>query len=122
MPIVALYQFRALLPAKPEFARLAPGGTLAREGLLLLRQAAEGRFDAEAIAACEKIGATNVQILRHAPLDLAALQRPRNEAFVAQYETALREGLAITVYDTALPGDPLAQSDGAFSPSTRTRH
>ena len=122
MPIVALYQFRAHFPVKPEFERLTPDGTLARKGLLLLRQAGEGRFDAEAIAACETAGATNVQILRHAPLDLVALQRPQNKAFAVQYETALREGHALTIYDTPLAGDPLAQSDGGFSPSDRTRH
>jgi hypothetical protein len=122
MPIVVLYQFRATFPAKPEFARLTPSGRLQRDGLLLLRQEAADRTDAAAIAACEKAGATDVQILRHAPVDLIALQRPQNEAFVAHYETALREGHALTVYDQALPGDPLAQSDGGFSPSPRTRH
>ena len=121
MPIVVLYQFRAQFPAKPEFARLTPSGLLLREGLLLLRQAAEGRLDAEAIAACEQVGATNVQILRFANVDLISLQRPQNAPFVAQYDTALREGYSVTIYDAELPGDPLAQTQGVFSPSTRSR-
>jgi hypothetical protein len=118
MTIVAIYQFRALIPAKPEFERMTPSGRLLRDGLLLLRQDADERADALATAACEKHGVTQVEIRRYAALDMAALQRPQNEAFVAQYEQAMRDGSALTYYETGVVSDdPRAVASSGFSPA-----
>ena len=98
MAIVAVYKFRATFPASSD----SQGGE-SREGLLLLRQDADTRSDADAVAACATHGALDATIERYSALDTAALQMPRNRDFVALHDQALREGSALVSYVVAAP-------------------
>ena len=98
MPIVAVYKFRATFPSSsPSTTAQSPDGD-SREGLLLLRQEADLRADADAIAACAGHGALDARIERYSALDPASLLKPRNRDFVPLHAEALRDGSAIISY------------------------
>jgi len=99
MAIVAVYKFRAMFSS----IGALPDDGESREGLLLLRQAADARADAAAVAACAFHGAREAVIERYSLLDAAALHRPRNRDFVQLHATALSEGSALVSYVIAAP-------------------
>ena len=98
MPLVAVYKFRANFRAMDP---LRPDQSL--EGLLLLRQEADVRDDAAAIAACTALDAYDAVIDRYALVDVAALSRPSNADFVEMHAKALREGSALAYYVNTPP-------------------
>ena len=101
MSIVAVYKFRATFPATPNPAGALPGDGGSHEGLLLLKQEADVRDDAAAVAACAFRGAIDAAIERYSPLDIAALQRPQNRDFARLHAIASSEGSAMMVYGPA---------------------
>lgn len=120
MAIVAVYKFRALFHDNPALGS-SPAG-LSRQGLLLLRQDADVRADAAAIAACATHGARDATIERYAVLDPASLAHPQGREFAGLHATALKDGSAMMFYlHTAPPSEaPLVTSAG-FGPDLRTQ-
>jgi len=120
MPIVAVYKFRATFRATATHQPALPRDGLSREGLLLLRQEADVRDDAAAIAACAAYGAFEAVIERYAPLDPAALDKPQNKEFVELHATALSEGYAMMYYLNSAPADePPLVIEAGFRPAGR---
>jgi len=103
MAIVAVYKFRAKFRSMSDPTDTPPLVGLSREGLLLLRQDADVRSDADAIAACRSRDAFDAVIERYSPLDPAALDKPQNKDFAPLYEQALREGSALAYYGNTAP-------------------
>ena len=115
MPLVAVYKFRAnfraMDPQRPDQSL---------DGLLLLRQEADLRDDAAAIAACTALDAFDAVIDRYAPVDVAALARPNNADFAEMHAKALREGSALAYYVNDTPASEGASTAPAgFTPSGR---
>ena len=113
MPIVAVYKFRANFRATDP---LRSDESL--EGLLLLRQETDARDDAAAIAACTALDAFDAVIERYAPVDVAALAKPQNDAFVAMHARALSEGSALAYYAST---PPASVQEAGFRPSDGSR-
>jgi hypothetical protein len=107
MSIVAVYKFRAnFRTADP----LRPDESL--EGLLLLRQEADVRDDAAAIAACTAHDAFDAVIERYSPVDVSVLAKPRNADFAKMHANALNEGSALVCYTNPEP----ARQTGSAGP------
>lgn len=103
MAIVAVYKFRANFPATSTAAPVQPPASESREGLLLLRQEADTRCDAAAIAACASHGAIDAVIERYSAMDPASLQKPKNREWAPLHAQALRDGSALVSYVFAPP-------------------
>ena len=103
MAIVAVYKFRAKFRSMSDPTDAPPLVGLSREGLLLLRQDADVRSDADAIAACRRHDAFDAVIERYSALDPAALDKPQNKDFAPLYEQAQREGSALAYYGNSAP-------------------
>lgn len=103
MAIVAVYKFRAIFRNTATQKHDLPRDGLSREGLLLLRQPSDVRSDASAIAACASHGAFDAAIERYSLLDPAALDDPRNAAFVPLHAAALSGGSAMMYYVNSAP-------------------
>jgi hypothetical protein len=120
MPIVAVYKFRATFRSTATHQHPLPRDGLSREGLLLLRQEADVRDDAAAIAACATHGAFDAVIERYAPLDPAVLANPQNKDFVELHATALSTGNAMTYYLNSAPADEAPSvTQAGFRPAGR---
>ena len=120
MAIVAVYKFRAKFRSLTDPTDVPPLVGLSREGLLLLRQDADVRSDADAIAACRGRDAFDAVIERYSALDPAALDKPQNKDFAPLVEQAMKEGSALVYYgNTAPPAEVPAVTQWGFKPQGR---
>jgi hypothetical protein len=98
MPIVYVYRFVGTFQEKPQldFPLPTPGARL--DGLVLLRQEADERDDAGALAACLRFGFSDVEIQRAAAIQDGALQQPANAHMLPFVRHALAEGQSLVWY------------------------
>ncbi len=120
MAIVAVYQFRAKFRSSTDSPDVPPKVGLSRSGLLVLRQDADVRSDADAVAACLRHGAFDAVIHAYGVIEPAKLQLPQNRDFVPLYEAALAEGSALS-YDpnSAPPEETPHVTQAGFRPDDR---
>jgi hypothetical protein len=104
---IALYKFIADFPVGPELSAEFPSGFAAHDALLLLRQSKPQRDDAAARAACRKShGLALIHLVDFSMLNIEALSKSNDVAFIARCQEALREGSAVIYYPASRPVRP----------------